>query len=630
MKILDGLCAGQVLQRLGKRAGARATITGETAHDGSVTVTLHAAVGPLAGWHKRAAGRARGGKFQIALAGIPVGGPYRLTLECGNEKASVSSVFVGDVWLLAGQSNMQGIGNLDGAAKPHPLARVFTMRREWRIAKDPLHVPAESPDICHNGGAQCSRAVSESVRRGIKGAGVGLFFAREMIGREGVPQGLICAAHGGTTMGQWDPSLAENGPASLYASMLASVAATGQPVAGVLWYQGESDAAEAAAPHYTRRMQALVRAVRRDLRQPGLPWVVVQIARKFGDPGDGGRWFNGSWWNGIQDQQRLLPARIKRLETVAAVDLPLDDRIHIGADGFPKLGARMAAAMRIIRDGGMPPPQLRGISLCKENVPGTLAVDVEFRNVEGSLVSVGEPSGFAAIDESDQGRPLIFRTTLHGNKARLHMMADTAVGTLRFGYGVGFHPACNISDARGFSLPAFLPVRVGQSRAWLPFVTRWAETGVMPAEKPLRSLTVCDLRRARHDLRTTGPGPDGFVNENQRWQGCSGQVFFASVISLPEPMRLEFLTGYDGPFALWVGNRRLFLDETGTNPAVPDSHKKSVLLVAGRHEIRVAMDINSGAAWGFFLRFRRLDLSKKQIASRDYPHPDYLLPRCPM
>jgi sialate O-acetylesterase len=42
------------------------------------------------------------------------------------------------------------------------------------------------------------------------------------------------------------------------------------------------------------------------------------------------------------------------------------------------------------------------------------------------------------------------------------------------------------------------------------------------------------------------------------------------------------------------------------------------------------MDINSGAAWGFFLRFRRLDLSKKQIASRDYPHPDYLPPRCPM
>jgi sialate O-acetylesterase len=149
----------------------------------------------------------------------------------------------------------------------------------------------------------------------------------------------------------------------------------------------------------------------------------------------------------------------------------------------------------------------------------------------------------------------------------------------------------------------------------------------MPAEKPLRSLTVCDLRRARHDLRTTGPGPDGFVNENQRWQGRSGQVFFASTISLPEPMRLEFLMGYDGPFALWVDGRRFFLNENGTNPAVPDSSRKPASLSAGRHEIRVAMDINSGAAWGFFLRFRRLDLSRKQIASRDYPQPDYLLPR---
>ena len=626
MTITQGIRAGQVLQRLGRKAGARITIGGETGQDGEVRVSLHSEAGPVFRWHGRKAGRARGGKFRIALSGIPVGGPYRFTLECGSEKVSVTPIFVGDVWLLAGQSNMQGVGNLDGAAKPHPLVRVFTMRREWRLASDPLHVPAESPDICHNGGRQCSREISKSVRCGIKGTGVGIFFAREMIARDGVPQGLICTAHGGTTMRQWDPELKSAGPASLYASMLASVAATGQPVAGVLWYQGESDAAEAAAPHYTRRMQALVRAVRRDLRQPGLPWVVVQIARKFGDPGDGGRWFNESWWNGIQEQQRLLPARIKRLETVAAVDLPLDDRIHIGADGFPKLGERMAAAMRIIRDGGMPPPQLRGISLCKENVPGTLAVDVEFRNVEGSLVSVGEPSGFAAIDESDQGRPLLFRTTLHGNTVRLHMMGDTAIETLRFGYGLGFVPTCNISDGRGFSLPAFYPIRVGRPRALLPFVTQWAVTGVMLAEKPIRSLTPDDLQRARYDLRSAGPGSDGFVNENARWQGRSGQVFFASAISLPEPMRLEFLTGYDGPFALWVDGRRFFLDENGVNPAVVDSARKPFSLTAGRHEIRVAMDVNGGAAWGFFMRFRRLDVTRKQIVSCDYRCPDYLPP----
>ena len=626
MKITHGISAGQVLQRMGDRAGARVTIEGEASQDGEVRVTLQLAGGPIAKWCGRKAGRASAGKFRIALSGIPVGGPYRLTLECGKEAISVAPVFVGDVWLLAGQSNMQGVGNLDGAAKPHPLVRVFTMRREWRLARDPLHIPAESPDIGHNGGVQCSRGISKSVRRGTKGTGVGIFYAREMIARDGVPQGLICTAHGGTTMRQWDPKLKSSGPASLYASMLASVAATGQPVAGVLWYQGESDANAPDVSLYTKRMQTLVRAVRRDLRQAGLPWVIVQLARKFGDPGDGGR-----WWNAIQDQQRLMPMHIKRLASVAAVDLPLDDRIHIGAAGFPKLGERMAAAMHGIREpagaGGMPPPQLRRINLCKDTSPGSLAVDVEFRNVGGSLVSTGEPSGFAVVDESTKEQPLIFRTTLHGNSVRLHMMGDTAIETLRVGYGLGFVPACNIADARGFSLPVFCPVRPRQSQAWLPFVTQWAVTAVMPAEKALRSLTADDLRRARHDLQTAGPGPDGFVNENARWQGRSGQAFFVCTISLPEPMRLEFLTGYDGPFALWVDGRRFFLDECGVNPAVADSSKKPVSLAAGRHELRVAMDVNNGAAWGFFLRFRRLDLTRKQIASRDYARPDYLLPR---
>jgi len=143
----------------------------------------------------------------------------------------------------------------------------------------------ESPDICHNGGAQCSREDGERLRRiATKGTGVGIFFAREMMVKTGVPQGLICTAQGGTSMPQWSPAGKAEGPASLYASMLASVAATGQPVAGVLWYQGESDASAAEASPYTARMEELVRSTRRDLRQPRVPWVVVQLARTFENP----------------------------------------------------------------------------------------------------------------------------------------------------------------------------------------------------------------------------------------------------------------------------------------------------------------------------------------------------------
>src|SRR5205823_282630 len=98
----------------------------------------------------------------------------------------VAAFFSGDVWVLAGQSNMEGIGNMTGAAKPHPLIRSFSMRREWRPAIEPLHILGESPDACHNNRTQVSVEEAERCRSGaVKGVGAGLFFAREMLKRSG-------------------------------------------------------------------------------------------------------------------------------------------------------------------------------------------------------------------------------------------------------------------------------------------------------------------------------------------------------------------------------------------------------------------------------------------------------------
>ncbi len=135
---------------------------------------------------------------------------------------------------------MEGVGNRDGAAEPHPLIRAFSLRREWQQAREPLHVLRDSPDSCHYGPAQFTPGESAHFRKTLlKGVGVGLFFARDMLKRTGVPQGLVCVAHGGTSMQQWSPSLKNQGGAALYGSMFLSLRATAQPVAGVLWYQGE-------------------------------------------------------------------------------------------------------------------------------------------------------------------------------------------------------------------------------------------------------------------------------------------------------------------------------------------------------------------------------------------------------
>jgi hypothetical protein len=52
------------------------------------------------------------GKFSVKLSSIPVGGPYRLRLESGKQRVEIVPFFVGDVWILAGQSNMEGVGDM--------------------------------------------------------------------------------------------------------------------------------------------------------------------------------------------------------------------------------------------------------------------------------------------------------------------------------------------------------------------------------------------------------------------------------------------------------------------------------------------------------------------------------------
>src|SRR5262249_29739203 len=58
------------------------------------------------------------------LSDVPTGGPYDLiaTLKVANveQTVTVGPLFVGDLWVLAGQSNMVGYGDLIDVTLPHP------------------------------------------------------------------------------------------------------------------------------------------------------------------------------------------------------------------------------------------------------------------------------------------------------------------------------------------------------------------------------------------------------------------------------------------------------------------------------------------------------------------------------
>lgn len=593
-------------------------MAGTCSGSGVVSVSVARGASPLRGWSRRTVGTAVDGSFTAQVSGLPTGGPYKITFSAGADRATVKDVHVGDVWVLAGQSNMQGVGNLDRAPRPHPLVRACYMDGHWGVAKEPLHVMEESPDPVHNPN-QVTREQAARVRAGLnKGVTLGVPFGAEMVARTSVPQGLICVAHGGTSMEQWDPAKKPLGGGSLYGSMMRSIRATGQPVAGVLWYQGESDAGPDPVKVYSERMRALVAAIRADLKDRALPFLMVQIGRFVREDA------TPLMWNGIQEQQRLLKRTIKRLECVPAVDLQLDDLIHIGSDGLRRLGVRLArvadlVAHRSREAPGIEPVRVRRL-LAKDHPICQVAYEVTFANVVGGLRSQGEPSGFAVVDAKQRPVSAIYKTVLDGDRVILETTLAEDRGDLSVMYGQGENPYANIVDARDMAVPVFGPLPIENRLAATAYLTSWRVVAVRPAEDIARMPRPGD---ADVDGAERREFVGTFVNMHETWKELAGHASFSTDMHLPEDMALELRIGYDGPIRVWIDDAEVLHDMKGTNPALADAVVKPLKLTAGKRRITVLMALNGGRAWGFFMRFSRTGLAKKALVDGGYVLPTF-------
>src|SRR5207302_1603149 len=116
---------------------------------------------------------------------------------------------------------------------------------------------------------------------------------------------------------------------SLYGSMLLQIKKAGGRIKGLLWYRGEAESSEANSKVYPKVFPAFIAAVRDDLHQPDLPFYLVQIGRFAA--------LNESackYWNAVQETQRRIPERIALTAVVSAIDLELDDAIHVGTQGL--------------------------------------------------------------------------------------------------------------------------------------------------------------------------------------------------------------------------------------------------------------------------------------------------------
>jgi len=373
---------------------------------------------------------------------LPVGGPY--------EAGGASEILVGDLWVLAGQSNMEGVGDLIDVEPPSPFVHSYQSREEWAVAEEPLHWLGESPRFVHHRlwgrEAMPDQPDPRDPHRN-KGAGLGLAFGKAYHALTGVPVGLIPSAHGGTSMEQWSPQLRGEGGNSLYGATYERVQGVGGKVKGILWYQGESDAYPGGVALYPDRMTALVNAFRSDFGQPDLPFYLVQIGCFATDPTPDGV----AGWNGIREAQRTWAQTQPNIGLVTAIDLELDDPIHIGVQGLKRLGRRLAAVA-----AGHPAPDFAGVTVEE----GGARLRVTFENVRGGLCAPGRPAGFSLRDPRGNEIPRLYKTTLDGDSALLHVNGWDAPlpPDLHLWYGWGLNPYCNITDAEDQAIPAFGPI----------------------------------------------------------------------------------------------------------------------------------------------------------------------------
>jgi sialate O-acetylesterase len=613
VKIEQGLFDNMVLQRVGRR-GSDAVFSGVCPADGVVRVTVRMGKSTVRGFSKVSAGVAAGGRMRGRIQGLPAGGPYDMTLEVvsdgrTSDSLSVRDVLVGDVWLLGGQSNMEGIGYLKHRAKPVNGVRAFYMDDRWAVAEDPIHNLDAAVDQVHrdlNGGQPVARAKHV-------GVGPGVAFGQAMFERTGIPQGLIACAHGGTSMGQWDPALSKLGSRSLFGAMVRRFKKNGSRVAGVVWYQGCSDASPTEAPRYTERMVKLIRAMRRTFGQARLPVVAVQISRVCGVG------WSLQAWNSIQDQQRRLQTRIPACAVVPAIDLELDDGIHISGRSQHRLGRRLAQAMAALRgerDAGRMPVDLDSVLIEKDPVNACGNVRVRFKNVMGSLRASGRALGFEIA--GTQGPTFgIYHTELHGREALLRtgiMPGDLKGLSLHYGYGT--YPCCNVTDGADRSLPVFGPVPCGEGRplALTPFVTAPMVSRAMPPVRDIAALAY-PARRGSLGLKRRA-FPAAFCDLHLDLLQCAPKdvlVYFLCRIRCAERMKLGAGIGYDGPVKMWIDGRARFTDPHGVNPANIDKAVVPFDAAPGEHEILIALGSNFGRAWGIHLRFVRRDVSRKAV-----------------
>lgn len=373
------------------------------------------------------------GKWTVTLKSLKAGGPFKMETYSGNDTLKLNEIYVGEVWIAAGQSNMGWtLEKSDGGKEEIANAKNTNIRF--------MMVPVLTyKGDKTKGDMNWRTATTENVGTM---SGVAYFFAKDLQEKLNVPVGIICCYKGGTAAEVWmsretllknpdhapivesyesymknlgvdkynemyqqyekDFRLYGDSIKAGYKNAVHPVEPMGDKnykrpyvlydfmqkriipytAKGVIWYQGEANAQR--AEQYQTLFPALIKEYRDDFKNPKLPFLFVQLAN-YDHPSYGSR----PIWAELREAQLMTWQKVKNTAMVVTMDVGEKNTIH--PTNKKPVGERLAACAFNKVYGMKNPysgPVYKSVKFDKDKAV------VSFDFIYSGLNAVGELKGF--------------------------------------------------------------------------------------------------------------------------------------------------------------------------------------------------------------------------------------------
>ena len=274
-----------------------------------------------------------GHRWEILLPPMPYGGPYQMEITLDGQTQILENVMIGEVILCAGQSNMQFAVGEEQTTEPFqyttpPAIRTFVQER----------VQPYDGLKSENGWVVCAADTLPHF------SAIGYHVARILHQNKGIAVGIIGCYQGASIIESWieeslisqpqfyipeeqrrfnvsHPMYKEYGLWNVYGKLYRETFSKILPytVGSIVWYQGESNTSLAESKMYPRWLKLLADSWRNDLRDPTLPFVIMQIADLEG---------MGEEWTMLQEAQERAVSLISNAHLVVTKDVSERTNIH--------------------------------------------------------------------------------------------------------------------------------------------------------------------------------------------------------------------------------------------------------------------------------------------------------------